>query len=392
MKIEVNTAVERTVRVRQLEGMFDLQPSDASTLSWDVDVDTTSQPWNVGLIVGPSGAGKSTIAKARFEPELEWAHDVTENLRACRGSILDAFPPSMGIKDIVGALSAVGFSSPPAWLRPFHALSNGEQFRVTMAALLAYAKQYESGTEPVIVVDEFTSVVDRTVARVGAHALAKAVRREGLRFVAVTCHEDVLDWLQPEWVVRPAEQSFAWRSVQPRPRVDLTFYRVGYDQWARFRHAHYLSHDHSKAAECFAVVADFGGDMGKRLVAWSSWLPFVGHLKDGQKMKRTHRTVCLPDYQGIGLGNAVQTFLASMYKGLGYRAVIGTSHPAFIAGLKRSSDWIMTKAPSMRSRDNDERKAASRAADRLMASFEFVGTPMDRVRALRVQNNWRGKL
>ena len=43
----------------------------------------------------------------------------------------------MPIKDIVALLSAVGFASPPAWLRPFHVLSTGQQFRVTLALLLA---------------------------------------------------------------------------------------------------------------------------------------------------------------------------------------------------------------------------------------------------------------
>ena len=41
------------------------------------------------------------------------------------------------------------------------------------------------------VFDEYTSVVDRTVAQIGTAALAKTVRARGQQFVAVTCHEDV---------------------------------------------------------------------------------------------------------------------------------------------------------------------------------------------------------
>jgi ABC-type ATPase with predicted acetyltransferase domain len=52
-----------------------------------------------------------------------------------------------------------------------------------------------------VVIDEFTSVVDRQVAQVASHTVQKAVRRTpGRQFVAVTCHYDVTDWLQPDWV------------------------------------------------------------------------------------------------------------------------------------------------------------------------------------------------
>ena len=53
------------------------------------------------------------------------------------------------------------------------------------------------------VVDEFTSVVDRTVAQIGSAALVRAVRRRNQKFVAVTCHYDVIDWLDPDWVFQP---------------------------------------------------------------------------------------------------------------------------------------------------------------------------------------------
>jgi ABC-type Mn2+/Zn2+ transport system ATPase subunit len=87
--------------------------------------------------------------------------------------------------EITALLSSVGFSSPPSWLKPFHVLSNGEQFRVTLARILAEAPE-------LAVVDEFTSVVDRTVAQIGSHALAKTVRAGNRCFVAVSAHRNGL--------------------------------------------------------------------------------------------------------------------------------------------------------------------------------------------------------
>jgi GNAT superfamily N-acetyltransferase len=246
-----------------------------------------------------------------------------------------------------------------------------------------------------MVVDEFTSVVDRTVAQIGSAALAKAVRRDGARLVAVTCHEDVEAWLQPEWTYRPAEQRFAWRSVQPRPQVKLTVYRVHHSLWSRFRHHHYLTHDINPSAFCFAAVADFGPGMGRRLVAFDAWLPFVGRLKGTKQGRRGHRTVCLPDYQGIGIGAALFSFLASMWAGLGFRVFSGTAHPAEIASRKRNPNWKMTGAPHLSARDTGARDpglAGARASDRLMARFEWVGAGMPRAQAERVLGNWTTKL
>ena len=51
-----------------------------------------------------------------------------------------------------------------------------------------------------VVFDEFTSVVDRQVAQTACLAIQKAVKRANKKFIAVSCHYDILDWLQPDWV------------------------------------------------------------------------------------------------------------------------------------------------------------------------------------------------
>ena len=79
---------------------------------------------------------------------------------------------------------------------------------------------------PLVVIDEFTSVVDRTVAQIGSAAVAKAVRRtSGKQVVAVTCHYDVEEWLCPDWVVEMPNGNFARRSLR-RPPIELEVARV----------------------------------------------------------------------------------------------------------------------------------------------------------------------
>ena len=218
----------KTPRVMQLEGIFDVPPSEKSAESWTVNLELPEK-WNVGLIVGASGSGKTTVARELFGDNLisgfEWSKDK---------SILDDFPEEMSIKDICGLLSSVGFSSPPSWVRPFHALSNGEQFRVNMARTLAENKT-------LAVVDEFTSVVDRTVARIGSAAIQKTVRKRNQKIIAVSCHYDIAEWLEPDWIYQPATDTLSvGRSLQ-RPKIELTIKRVHSSAWQLFRKHHYLN-------------------------------------------------------------------------------------------------------------------------------------------------------
>jgi hypothetical protein len=272
-------------------------------------------------------------------------------------SVLDAFPGEMPIKTVVSLLSSVGISSAPAWLRPFRVLSTGEQFRVALARLLAHAPD-------LAVMDEFTSVVDRTVAKIGSAALAKTVRSLGRRFVAVTCHEDVEEWLQPDWKYCPATNTFAWRFLQRRPPIALAIHRCRLEAWQLFRHHHYLSTAIHPRAQAFLAVWN-----GKP-VAFSAWINAL--VKYGGK--REHRTVTLPDYQGVGIGNALSNFCASLWKGLGYRAISTTTHPGFMAARLKSPHWRIIRAPSLANvSGKSARRDLKHARTRLTAGFEYIG-------------------
>jgi GNAT superfamily N-acetyltransferase/alpha-D-ribose 1-methylphosphonate 5-triphosphate synthase subunit PhnL len=361
--ITVESRILDSPRVAQVRGLFDLPDQPVSRLTWVVQLPLKERPWHVGLVVGPSGCGKSTIARHL------WPADIARSSALAWGtdrSLLDAFPAGLPVKEITALLNAVGFSSPPAWLRPFGVLSTGQQFRVQLARLLAEA---QAAPHELVVCDEFTSVVDRTVAQVGSAAVARAVRQRRQKFVAVTCHEDVLDWLQPDWVYRPAENHFTWRFLQPRPAFALEVFRCAPAAWSLFAPHHYLSHRLAGGAVCFLAIHR------QQPVGFSAWLVFMGA---GRRRRREHRTVILPDYQGIGLGHALSSLIASMWTGLGYGAVSTTTHPALIRSRSRSPHWRLTRAPSF-SRSREGR--LHHATTRLTAGFEYVGPPLPRSQA-----------
>jgi ABC-type ATPase with predicted acetyltransferase domain len=205
-----STPQQSSFRVAAVRGMFDL-PEGAVSEHFAGDLQIENKPWHVGVIVGASGSGKSTIAREIFG---------NQNV-ACyaASSVVDDMPERADVKEITQAFNSVGFGSPPSWLKPYAVLSSGERMRVDLARALL------SEVDP-IVFDEFTSVVNREVAKTGSLAVQKAVRRSGRRFVAVSCHRDVLDWLEPDWVYDTDAQEFffALASIDD-PNCDSRFTR-----------------------------------------------------------------------------------------------------------------------------------------------------------------------
>ena len=127
--------------------------------------------------------------------------------------------------------------------------------------------------------DEFTSVVDRTVAQIGSLAMQKAIRRQGKKFIAITCHYDVEEWLQPDWIFCTDDMTFHLREVQKK-NIAINIYEVKKDKeryWNFFKKYHYLSHSFNKAARVF--IATYNDNM----CGFCAALPFPHPKKRGRR-------------------------------------------------------------------------------------------------------------
>lgn len=176
---------KESFRVASVKGIFDLQSSSVSE-HFVGDINLEGLEWNIGVIYGASGTGKSTITKELFGKDIFCNFDYKSE------SVIDDMPKQKSVSDITKMFNSVGFSSPKSWLKPYSVLSNGEKMRVDLANALLQEKD-------LIVFDEYTSVVNREVAKIGSYALQKTVRKQGKKFIAVSCHSDILDWLEPDW-------------------------------------------------------------------------------------------------------------------------------------------------------------------------------------------------
>lgn len=191
MKITVDrtSEVSRDYKSERARGLFNVSEEDGSSFHLDAEIPIELEGWQVGIIVGSSGSGKSSIGAAlRGQGFKEWA----QTGKRWKGKpILEEF--SSDFDATTQLLSTVGLGAVPSWLRPYAVLSNGEKFRADCARLLASDQQK-------VIVDEFTSVLDRQVAQVGAAAFVKQWRRRGGQLILATCHHDILDWVLPDWV------------------------------------------------------------------------------------------------------------------------------------------------------------------------------------------------
>lgn len=364
----VSSEISTSVRAQQVSAMFDVPAAEKCSLQWKGELPIEAGDWNIGLIVGPSGSGKSTIARSVFGEfvEFDWRS----------ASVVDDFPAGRGIQEIADICQAVGFNTIPAWLRPYAVLSNGEKFRVDLARRLLELP------DP-IVVDEFTSVVDRQVAQIGSHAVQKHVRRAGRKFVAVTCHYDVIDWLQPDWVLEVSTMQFSRRLLQQRPRLAGHVARVPWDAWRAFAPYHYLTADLHRSARCFCL---FVGDWP---AAFAGMLHRPHALVDD--IMGCSRLVTLPDWQGLGLAMALIDTCGSAYRAVGKRLHTYPAHPALIRTFDRSKNWKLEKKPGTfqgaqgRTKNgvNHSTLAEGASKNRPCAVFSYDGPTMPKAQAAR---------
>jgi GNAT superfamily N-acetyltransferase len=217
------------------------------------------------------------------------------------------------------------------------------------------------------VFDEFTSVVDRNVAQIGSFAMQKAIRKTNKKFIAVTCHFDVEDWLLPDWVFDTDTMTFRKCEGQKKNRPSIKFEifsTADKSIWKMFAKHHYLSHTHNNAASVYLAL------INEQIAGYLSVL----HLPNKDpRIKKVHRLVILPDYQGAGFGIKFLNEIGKLYKKENWRFTIVTSSPSLIYTLKKIKEWKCHHF-GRTGGGNQLKVAAGNKSKRITASFELIKT------------------
>lgn len=339
---------------------FDVPKSDTCTVIVKNNLSLPDK-WNIGLIYGPSGSGKSSLLKTLGTIKSPSWDDT---------AIISNFRGLCSPEDASILLSSMGLSDIPSWLKPYHVLSNGEKFRADMARVLVESKE-------IALVDEFTSVVDRNVAKSASNAINKYVHRVGKQLIVASCHNDIVEWLRPDWIYDTSSSiTHVPRDCLQRPEIKLEIFPCKYEAWELFQQHHYLTAKLNKAARTFAA-------------SWNGTIvAFIGVLAlPHAKLKnawRVSRIVVLPDFQGLGIGMKLCDYMGSLISGGGGSFYIRAAHAITTAYLLKHEElWKLSSskpsgknsASSGMNHGNGKRGAWIFNDDRPTMSFKYVGPP-----------------
>lgn len=191
-------------------------------------------------------------------------------------------------------------------------------------------------------------------------------RRRKTKFVAVTCHYDIAEWLCPDWIYEPHTNSFSTVRLR-RPAIELEIRRVDKAAWQFFKAHHYLSASLSPTAVCFVAF------WREQPVCFSSVIVYPNSKRRCVDC-REHRTVCLPDFQGVGIGNAVADYVAGLFKVKG-NYFSTTANPQFIRKRNADKHWQMQSKHKLNVGNKKTRASLSLklASNRYTCSFKFIG-------------------
>lgn len=142
--------------------------------------------YKILAVTGRSGSGKSTILKEVRKSVMSKPMDPNEFVVTGFGQ------KGIGPVDFRYRTSKVGLDPDSIVTKRFGQLSEGEKFRVEVALNL------DSNT----IFDEFTSMVDRTVAEKVSKGLKEIAEKNRLRNITLcSCHKDFIGWVMPDLII-----------------------------------------------------------------------------------------------------------------------------------------------------------------------------------------------
>ena len=372
----------------------------------------------VGLLQGPSGSGKTSLMHLLLTIDAEDPAAASAPSLCVAGEAFVAWE-TLGTVASVVPTELLDVVCLPEHCRnlKYGVLSTGERFMADLARTLMYAAQpsgeesfgpfmpsSESDADANIAfgLDEFTSTIDRKLAKRVCCSLASYLRKTKFErgVLLATCHVDVAGWLRPDWTFDTGDFEFTERKGDgtektvkeevkeeevtelmsfERPEIELVVHPCTQAAWQIFKDHHYLSGDIHFATRC--LVATWEG----RPVAFECRLPFPGVGR--MDCYREHRLVVLPDFQGLGIGPKFSDFFGCMHLRQGLRFSSRTAHPRLCGYRQHASakdQWLMIGGGSKKSgiigkhmgvRDLERAKMI---AARTACSHEYVGTKADR--------------
>lgn len=313
-------------------------------------------PGSLTLVTGPSGSGKSLVLAA-IGRQLTGSRSVADVAFPLDVSVLDAIAPTRPVYEAIRLLTACGLGEPMLWIRRFHQLSNGEQFRARLARAISLHRR--DGRSAPLLCDEFGSGLHRQLARAVAFNLRKLVSQERIALVVATSQEELAGDLMPDTIVRLGEAGasieFEFAPPTRKPTMSLVsslrIERGRIRDYDRFADMHYRKRDRLGFVDRVFVLRDVEHDQALGIVVYGmpalqlrarNMVTGGRFIRDpgllNREVRVLKRLVLHPDIRGCGLGHYLveQTLPRADVRFVECLAAMGEVNPVFDkAGMRR---------------------------------------------------------
>ncbi len=193
-EVNLKSKIFNNYRCKRACDSLDIDIKKKSEHNFKIECDLETN-FNIGLIYGNSGSGKTTLAKKIYGENI---FDIKLNEDEC---IMNQLNEEYNYDECAMILNGIGLNSVPCWVKPLKTLSNGQRARAEAVYLMQSKKD-------IVVIDEWTSVVDRTIAKVMSLCLNKYAKKNNKKIIVLSCHKDIIEWLNPDWIIDCNKQEF----------------------------------------------------------------------------------------------------------------------------------------------------------------------------------------
>tara|TARA_R100000278_G_C5476538_1_gene166617 strand:+ start:704 stop:1816 length:1113 start_codon:yes stop_codon:yes gene_type:complete len=289
IEVFLKSDVNKEFRCQIAANSLDIDVEKKSTHHLKIKDINIPDNWNIGLVYGNSGSGKTTMIKHLFGENI-FEVKLDENK-----PIINQLPEHLSYEECANLLNGIGLNSVPCWIRPVKTLSNGQKARAEAVFLMTKNKE-------IAFIDEWTSVVDRTVAKAMSLCLYKYAKKHNKKIILCSCHNDIIEWLKPDWMIDcnlqkfllPKTEDFFFRK---REQIKFEIREVGRESWKYFSKYHYLNHNLPGGK-----IYTFGLFHNNIQIGFQCFANYVPHRKNTTIIYHSNRVVIHPDYNGLGLG------------------------------------------------------------------------------------------
>ena len=318
-------------------------------------------------IVADSGLGKTTILNELVN-NYNYNHLSSINNDDKLASLFK------NKEEAIDRLTMAGVSSVPVWFRSFNTISKGEQSRANIAMYL----------DSHVIIDEFTSNLDRLTARSLAFCIHKYVNKKLLTNVILAgCQYDIIPWLNPSFIYDLNTKSFIstqnilskWFGEVNNESISfdiddkkLILRQCDRDRWKHYSSYHYLTSQLLNMANCWEAFIRI--EKTERAIGFIAVSPMPsGTIKHAV---REHRLVVIPSCQGIGIGLIISEIIAQHHLNKGFKYFTKTTHPRLGIYRDNNNDKWRPTSKNHKSSSSTSDKGLWKHTERICYSHEFV--------------------